>query len=428
MEPINYLAQIPQQDIGKSLLEGLKLGAGIRDIQVQQQAQERAQKLQDVADARQLAFKSDWSNFTANPTIANVKAIQMKYPEFNDYYKNVFESMNKEQAKSELGGIKHAYASLKNNDINTAYNILEERAVAMENSKLDTSGIRSLQNQIVQDPQNAKAQTLMALSGFMEPKDFKEFTDALHAEELQPSALTKAEAGAKQAVSEAKIKEGELKNQPQAQADVHATALSENERRKAQTQIELLNAQISRETNDLKRQELGLQRYQLNNKIQDDNNSKISELTSAKNTAEDTLTTIARLKKNKSLPSIIGSIAGSDYNPVLLLSDEARDADALIQNLKSQTFMVGIKNMVGMGALSNAEGEKVGSAVQNLDKKQSIGQFNKNLDTIALITKRGYENQKKKYARVINQQSLPPIPATVPASDIDAILAKHGVK
>lgn len=49
-----------------------------------------------------------------------------------------------------------------------------------------------------------------------------------------------------------------------------------------------------------------------------------------------------------------------------------KDLHARLENLKSQVFLPTVKALQGMGALSNAEGEKIASAVANLDP--SLGQ------------------------------------------------------
>lgn len=57
--------------------------------------------------------------------------------------------------------------------------------------------------------------------------------------------------------------------------------------------------------------------------------------------------------------SALGLIPGSD----------AKGFHARLENLKSQVFLPTVKALQGMGALSNAEGEKISAAVANLDPK-----------------------------------------------------------
>ena len=62
------------------------------------------------------------------------------------------------------------------------------------------------------------------------------------------------------------------------------------------------------------------------------------------------------------MTSLLGVVPGTD----------AKDFKARLENLKSQVFLPTVKSLQGMGALSNAEGEKIASAVANLDP--SLGQ------------------------------------------------------
>ena len=57
--------------------------------------------------------------------------------------------------------------------------------------------------------------------------------------------------------------------------------------------------------------------------------------------------------------SLLGSVPGTD----------AKAFQAKLENLKSQVFLPAVKALQGMGALSNAEGEKVSASIANLDPK-----------------------------------------------------------
>lgn len=64
-------------------------------------------------------------------------------------------------------------------------------------------------------------------------------------------------------------------------------------------------------------------------------------------------------------------------------STDARDFQARLENLKSQVFLPTVKAMQGMGALSNAEGEKISAAVANLDPKIGPEAMRKQLTVLA---------------------------------------------
>lgn len=75
---------------------------------------------------------------------------------------------------------------------------------------------------------------------------------------------------------------------------------------------------------------------------------------------------------------------------------DAASVKGKIDTLKSQNFLQSIQSMKGMGALSDKEGDKLVNAVSSLDSNMTESAFNKSLNVIERITKRGLETQKKK--------------------------------
>jgi len=95
VQPINYLAQIPQPDLGRSLLSGLQLGAGIRDIQQQRLAAEQAQAAKQQLAADVEAARADGSQQAWLGMIA-------KYPQFREAFGEVRKGVGEEQLKNEF--------------------------------------------------------------------------------------------------------------------------------------------------------------------------------------------------------------------------------------------------------------------------------------------------------------------------------------
>jgi hypothetical protein len=95
VQPINYLAQIPQPDLGRSLLSGLQLGAGIRDIQQQRLAAEQAQAAKQQLAADVEAARADGSQKAWLGMIA-------KYPQFREAFGDVRKGVGEEQLKNEF--------------------------------------------------------------------------------------------------------------------------------------------------------------------------------------------------------------------------------------------------------------------------------------------------------------------------------------
>jgi hypothetical protein len=133
------------------------------------------------------------------------------------------------------------------------------------------------------------------------------------------------------------------------------------------------------------------------------------------------LNTADRVLKNPSLNSVLGSIQG---RLPAFVSDEANDAIALIDTLGSQAFLSQIPNVKGMGALSNAEGEKLQSALQNLTRKQSEKQFRENLSEAQRLMLKARKNISTRFGV---PETTPDTPAVQPSmTDIDSILKKYG--
>jgi hypothetical protein len=71
---------------------------------------------------------------------------------------------------------------------------------------------------------------------------------------------------------------------------------------------------------------------------------------------------------------------------------EARDFGNELKHLKSETFIASVKNMAGLGSLSNAEGDKIANLIATLDPQGSRKAFDASLDTINRFVKNGMEN------------------------------------
>jgi hypothetical protein len=87
-----------------------------------------------------------------------------------------------------------------------------------------------------------------------------------------------------------------------------------------------------------------------------------------------------------------------------------------ITKLKSETFLASVQGMKGLGALSNAEGQKVQSAIASLDTGMSKEAFDKQLSTITTIMQQAQQRaQNIINGKMPTGQPSNPAPATAPA-------------
>ncbi|WP_157220626.1 hypothetical protein [Flavisphingomonas formosensis] len=106
------------------------------------------------------------------------------------------------------------------------------------------------------------------------------------------------------------------------------------------------------------------------------------------------LNTVDTLSKHPGLSAAVGSALDPhswlSYNPLSGKSwagSNAADFETQLDTFKSQAFLQSVQQMRGLGALSDAEGQKLSAAIGNLSTRQSEAQFRANLaivkDTLA---------------------------------------------
>lgn len=151
--------------------------------------------------------------------------------------------------------------------------------------------------------------------------------------------------------------------------------------RRAENEQRYLDRALSRETNDLKREELS-QRI-------DANKAKISNAAvDAVATVDASIEAVDRLMDHKGLNAAVGL---SSVTPTIP-GGNAADFEAILENVQSRAFLSEVEKMKGLGALTEAEGKKLVSAVGALRLDMSEKQFRDELSRI----KNGYIKAKKK--------------------------------
>jgi hypothetical protein len=177
--------------------------------------------------------------------------------------------------------------------------------------------------------------------------------------------------------AEGVIKEAEAKFAPQMAQATYQKLLTDTEVAKQNARINAMNAQISREGNDLKRQELQLKVQETRQKMDSTIREKAAEIDTARTSMDNMLNTADRIV-NTPL-SVVGAAAGPVSAKIPTTRQSTADFEALVETLGSQAFMAQIPNLKGLGALSNAEGEKLQAALQNFSLKQSPEQLLRNV-------------------------------------------------
>lgn len=403
--PNDYTIQQP--NITGSLMGGIQAGAQIR---AQQAAQEKA-----------ASYSADLQSYLQNPTAQSAAAMMAKYPESQKAISASFNTYDKGQKEDIFKAGTQAYSAIQNGKPEIAIDILDQRIAAAENSGQDTSDLMDLKRSLQQDPKGAGAGLALTMSA-LNPDAWSKIASERRSEAMAPSELTASQAKAQKAAVDAKYAESSAV-QDLAKGGWEISKMQNDMQVSRQnSQIAALNANISRERNDLKRQELGLKLQEKIDKRDETIRTKASEIESSRATIDNMLNTADRILKTPM--DVIESAAGPVSSRIPTLSSDTADLEALVDTLSSQAFMAQIPALKGMGALSNAEGEKLQASLQNLSLKQSPERLVDNIKEAQRLILKSRATLSDKYGV---PDVVPDTPAAQPSpSNIDALLKKYG--
>jgi hypothetical protein len=431
-QPYNYSLNLP--DPTQSVMGAIQLGG--MGLQVQQAKQQLKQA--EVAAAQQAAMQDDLFRASENPNPASVAQLIVRYPQLSEHLKRGYDALNTEQQKSRVDQASQVYASLLAGDTDTAATTLRGFAEAYRNSGMeqDAKAAEALARVIELNPQQAQTTVGLSLATAMGPDKFQETFAKLESERreraLEPSKLTEAQAKAREAAVKAEFAESnavadlEKKGWDIYKIQEDAKIARENAR------IAAMNAELNRETNQLKRDELQLKVDEAKLKRDQEIRDRVASVENARTAIDNALNTIDRVLVNPSLNDVLGSLEGGIFGTVKnILDDDAANAVADIETIKSQTFLnqlQALKNASttgasGLGGLSEKEGERLMNAVQSLSRKQSEVQFTTNLKEMQRLLLKNRKVLSEKYGM---PDTLPDTPnVQTDAGDIDSLVRQY---
>lgn len=410
MDPINYTGMQTQVNPGQALISGLQTGAAINDIQFQNKQREAALQAQQRQQQDLTRLMSN-----PNPTAQDYANYTLRNPQQAGAAKQAFGLLDEQRQKQTIGVASQVYSALQTGRTDLAQQMLEKQHEALKNggNPGDLQANETLLQVVKDNPDVAKHMAGTFLASAMGPKNF-----AATFENLSKESRENSLAPVKQRQAELGLADTQSKID---------TREADTQIKRADTEIKALGAQIAKEGNDIKRQDLQAK--------QDAAQLKRDELTKTKDqgsqstlaTLDTALDTVARLQTH---PGLAGNLGKTGVIPNVPGS-EAADASALIEQLQSQTFLSSVKAMVGLGALSDAEGKKIADAAASLNTKQSEAQFRRQLGSIKDIFTKNRE-------RIASTMSKPqashagvvlnhPTYGAITAERLDAAAKKAGI-
>jgi len=192
VQPINYMANIPQVDFARSLTSGLQLGATVREMQDRQLAQQQAQQAKqqfatDLQAAQTDGGQRAWLNMIG------------KYPQFREAFGDVRKGLGEEQVKNQFNSGFDVSTALENQKPEVAKQKLQELIDANKNAG-ESTGIYQQAFDLIDagDVKSAQAGINKALS-ILDPDRFEKTVKAQSTAAKAPAELDEAIAKAKTA-------------------------------------------------------------------------------------------------------------------------------------------------------------------------------------------------------------------------------------
>lgn len=260
MDPLTFTLVNPAD----AILNGIKMGSGLRQLDDQRTAQQEAQ----IAAGQ---MRQDVMAVLSNPGAdhRDYAALALKYPTISEPAAKAFKMLSEEKQQNMLNFGSRTYSALLANNPALAAGMLKDR-VKIEQDPTEAASLKTLADLIESGPDGVRTARYVlggSLAGMMGREHFANTFSTVRKEEreeeMQPLAVRKAAADARktedentranqlhpvalrQAVASADKTEGEVSAQP------GAAGLTDVQRRQAEATIEKLSAETRKTLSEI---------------------------------------------------------------------------------------------------------------------------------------------------------------------------------
>lgn len=363
LQPIDYSSAGLQ-----ALQGGLQTGLGLREASMRQQLFDQQLAEQEKQQQFGVALKSAWES---GDNRAMVDLIASN-PEQLQTIQGLM-GFRDQQQRQAIGNVATKLtAAIDSGNVQGAAGVIQSNADTLKAMGQDPA---ALLQQLQQDPASLRkgADSLMLLT--MSPDQIMAYKQKLEDQQLKRDQMS------------VQLRGQDITARGQ---DIAAsTAAADREIRRLENQQRSLDRQLARETNELRQQELRQKMDIAAEKAEGLKREKAAAGEAAISTFDRSIQTIDEILADPALPSAVGVKGITSYLP----GSEAQTVKAKIETLKSQSFLNEVEKMKGLGALTEAEGQRLVSAIGSLDRDMPEKAFKAELNKI-----RGYMESRKSAA------------------------------
>jgi hypothetical protein len=382
MQPINYSVDV--QSPFQAAAQGYQFGAAIRADQMQAQQQQAALAQQQALQAaREQAYRS--------PTADNFAKLMAMDPKSSEAYQRAWTTKNTEQQQSLASDLLQWGAAIKSGKPEIAAQALTQRADMLEQQNggqptRDSQAMR-VQAQLAKDhPEFALGQIQALLAANPNGKDAAEtlgkFGTEQRAQQMQPSALRKAEADADKAGSDATTAAVDAKFAEQkAVLDLQKKGIKAIQEdigfKREANRIAAMNAAAAREGNALRREELGLKVQEARSALDEKIRTKAADYEAGQATLQDALNLLTEIRSD---PDTLEAATGTMAFRGAIPGTKARTVAGKIEQLQNTLAASNLDKL--KGAMSDKDLLFLKNIASNLDRYQSESGFSRELQKV----------------------------------------------
>ncbi|MFX9712876.1 hypothetical protein ABTO95_07370 [Acinetobacter baumannii] len=379
VQPIDYTLDVvnPVQSSLQGFTGGLQLGMAVED---RKRAVAQAQRDQLAKEQ----MNKDLFNLSQNPSYEGYTQVMTKYPQLAENLKRAYDTMDSRKQQRTFSLASQAYAALSSQRPEIAKQVLDDAAIAYENSgnKQDAGVLRGYLKMIDTSPEAARTSIGMLMSS-VNPDKFKDIYSTLggeqRANEMQPYEIAESKAKTAKTIAE-------TNDIPLAAEDRHTGVQNQGKK------IEYDNQNFY--------DKLSQDQQQFYDSLDKTERIEVAKLRAAK--AESSIQRVERLEKVENYANAAKQAADASKLAAKLTLQAKENSGAYwdrlvrqvpgtsentfakdIETLKSQVFLAQVEKMRGLGALTDKEGDAIRSSIASLDINQGPKAVQQNLSKIA---------------------------------------------
>jgi hypothetical protein len=423
-QPYNYSLNVPNP--AQAITQGLQTGVQLGEAQAQARQRDAQFAAQQAQVQRRQQFQQAIVGLGGNPSAKQLSGLLLQFPEMSELYKEGYTRLSSEEQKERTSQASTVYSAVLAGDNDLAVKQLNEYATAYRNSgrEDDAKALETQAKLIELHPETAERGVSLFLANAMGPEKFEstfgQLQDQRRKTATEKSDLTIKEKQAEQEVVKSKFAEQTAELGLNLTREQIRNLSLEPDFKRANLRILTLNAELAKETNTLKKQEL-------QGKIEDANlaraekaRTRIADAQTGAASIDSLLNTADELLQTPI--GVVRNATGPFDSRLLTLGTATANFEAKLETIDAKAFLAQIPNLKGLGALSNAEGEQLRKSLTNLGLKQGQEQLFKNLQEAQRLMLIARENLATRYGVELGAPNTPAAALDPDSDDVNALV------